>query len=186
MARPSIIFSSWRPDMERASQDDPSLTTVPDVPREQRVRTAITLEELQNPVVCEALAAWERARQGRPMPSRIDMSPRVMRGFLKHTALIQVLDGGRDFRYRVVGDAVIIQQGVALNGMTTTDLDARIPGYGAQLARAYARVLRHRTPLAYRGLYFRPADKHTFSHESIMAPLGDDGEAVDHLIVVAA
>ena len=172
--------------MEHATRDDPSLITVPDVSREQRVRTAITLEELRNPVVCEALAVWERLRGEKRMPSRGDMSPRIMRGFLKHAALIQVVDGARDFRYRVVGDAIIIQQGVALNGMTTAELDARIPGYGAQLARAYARVLRHRTPLAYRGLYFRPADKHTFSHESIMAPLGDDGETVDHLIVVAA
>jgi hypothetical protein len=112
--------------------------------------------------------------------------PRVMRGFLKHMALIQVIDGGNDFRFRVVGDAVVIQQGMALNGVTTSDLDTRIPGYGAQLARAYRRVVRHRAPLAYRGLYFRPADKHTFSHEALMAPLGDDGESVDHLIVVAA
>jgi hypothetical protein len=71
-------------------------------------------------------------------------------------------------------------------GMTTSELDARIPGYGAQLARAYRRVVCHRVPLAYRGLYHRPADRHTFSHEAIMAPLSDDGETVDHLIVVAA
>jgi hypothetical protein len=172
--------------MSHVAQDDPSLITIPDLPREQRVRTAIALDELQNPVVCEALTAWEAARRGRHMPSRANMGPRVMRGFLKHTALIQVVDGGCDFRYRVVGDAVILQQGVALNGMTTADLDARIPGYGAQLARAYGRVLRHRVPFAYRGLYYRPVDKHTFSHESVMLPLGDDGEAVDHLIVVAA
>jgi hypothetical protein len=172
--------------MERSGQDDPSLTTVPDVSRDQRVRTAIALDELRNPIVCEALATWRRLCGARKMPSRADMSPRVMRGFLKHMALIQIVEGGRDFRYRVVGDAVIMQQNVPLNGMTTSDLDARIPGYGAQLARAYARVYRHRVPLAYRGLYYRPADQHTFSHESIMAPLGDDGETADHLIVVAA
>ena len=116
--------------MSHAAHDDPSLTTIPDIARDQRVRTAITLDELQNPIVCEALATWERMRQGRRMPSRADMGPRAMRGFLKHAALIQVVDGGQDFRYRVVGDAVIIQQGLALNGITTADLDARIPGYG--------------------------------------------------------
>jgi hypothetical protein len=172
--------------MDRATQDDPSLTTVPDAAADTRVRTAIGIEDLRNPVVCEALAAWDRIRADRQMPSRAEMSPRVMRGFLKHMALIQVIDGGNDFRFRVVGDAVVIQQGMALNGVTTSDLDTRIPGYGAQLARAYRRVVRHRAPLAYRGLYFRPADKHTFSHEALMAPLGDDGESVDHLIVVAA
>jgi len=118
------------------------------------------------------------------MPSRAQMTPRVMRSFLKHTALLQVVEGG--FRYRVVGDAVNLQQGIMLQGMTTADLDARLPGYGAQLARLYARACRRREILAYRGLYFRSADQHSFAHESIMAPLGDDGETPDHLIVVAA
>jgi hypothetical protein len=106
--------------MDRATQDDPSLTTVPDAAADTRVRTAIGIEDLRNAVVCEALAAWDRIRADRQMPSRAEMSPRVMRGFLKHMALIQVIDGGTDFRFRVVGDAVVIQQGMALNGVTTS------------------------------------------------------------------
>jgi len=171
--------------MQRGTQDDPALTTVPDKQAaQQRVRTAIALGELRNPIVCEALANWQRLRGERRMPSRADMTPRAMRGFLKYTALLQVVDG--DFRFRVVGDAVIVQQSLPLQGITTADIDARIPGYGSQLRRAYARVIRRRETLTYRGLYFRPADQHTFSHEAIMAPLGDDGETPDHLIVVAA
>ncbi len=173
--------------MDRGRHDDPALTAVPDRPDgNQRVRTAIALSDLRNPAVCEALETWQRLRGERRMPSRADMSPRVMRGFLKYMALLQVLDEGRDFRFRVAGDAVNLQQGMPLQGMSTADIDARIPGYGSQLRRLYQRVLRRREVLAYRGLYFRPGDQHTFSHEFIMAPLGDDGETMDHLIVVAA
>ena len=173
--------------MERGGHDDPVLTAMPDgKAAHPRVRTAIALADLRNPVICEALQTWQRLRGERRMPSRAELTPRAMRGFLKYTALVQVLDGGRDFRFRVAGDAVNIQQGMMLQGITTSDIDARIPGYGSQLRRAYARVLRRREALAYSGLYFRPADQHAFRHEAIMAPLGDDGETMDHLIVVAA
>jgi hypothetical protein len=173
--------------MARDNPDDPALTTLADKEAQpQRVRTAIALDELRNPVVREALETWLRLRKDRRMPSRADMTPRAMKGFLKYMTLAQALDGGRNFYFRVSGDQVNIQQGMVLQGMTTDEIDTRVPGYGAQLARLYARALRRREVCAYRGLYFRPSDKHTFSHESIMAPLADDGEHADHLIVVAA
>jgi hypothetical protein len=166
--------------------DDPALKTLPDkTATPQRVRTAIALDELRNPFVREALETWERLRGNRRMPARADMTPRAMKGFLKYMTLAQALDGGH-FRYRISGDQVNIQQGMMLQGLTTADIDTRIAGYGSQLARLYARVLRRREVCAYRGLYFRPGDKHTFAHESIMAPLADDGETPDHIIVVAA
>ena len=127
-------------------------------------------------MVREALQTWQRLRGTRRMPSRADMTPRAMKGFLKYMTLAQALDGGRNFYFRVSGYQVNIQQGIVLQGHTTDDIDARIPGFGSQLARLYARAMRRREVCAYRGLYFRPGDKHTFSHESIMAPLGDDGE----------
>jgi hypothetical protein len=163
------------------------LTAISDEPEaERRASTSIPLSKLRNPIVCEAFATWQRLCGGRRFPSRADMSPRAMRGFLKNMTLVQVLDGGQDFRYRVSGDAVNLQQGMNLQGVTLTEIDARIPHYGSHLRKLYQRVLRRREPLAYRGLYYRPADQHTFSHESIMAPLSDDGETIDHLIVVAA
>ena len=98
----------------------------------------------------------------------------------------QPLDGGRDFRFRVSGDVVNIQQGMVLQGLTTADWDAKLPGFGTHMRRVYHRAMRRRAPVAYSGLYLRAADQHTCSHESLMAPLGDDGETVDHLIVVSA
>jgi len=172
--------------MERGTHDDPVLTAMPPGKGEHRARTAIEVEDLRNPIVCEALSVWQRLRGERRMPSRADMTPRAMRGFLRNMTLVQVLDGARDFRFRVSGDAVNLQQGMPLQGMTTADIDVRVPGYGSQLKRVYARLYRRREPLAYRGTYFRPGDGHTFSHESVMLPLGDDGETMDHLLVVAA
>ncbi len=170
--------------MDRTAQDNPLVMATPEA-MEKGVRSSIALSDIRNPIVALALETWEQIRGEHAMPSRAQMTPRAMLRFLKNTALVEVLDDGRDFRFRVIGDAVNIQQGVSLQGMTTRDLDERMPGYGTWLARAYKRVFEQRTPLAYRGLYVRPADKHIFSHEAVMLPLGDDA-AVNHLLVVAA
>lgn len=172
--------------MAHGEHGDPVLTAMPPGKGGDRARTGIALQDLRHPVVCEALGVWQRLRGGRAMPSRAEMTPRAMRGFLKYAALIEVLDGGHEFRFRVSGDVVNLQQGMPLQGMTTADIDARAPGYGTNLRRLYARVCRRRAPHAYRGTYYRPTDGHAFSHESIMMPLAADGETVDHLLVVAA
>lgn len=172
--------------MERGIYDDPVLTAVPPGKNGNRARTGIDLDDLRHPTVCEALAVWQGMRGERRMPARAGMTPRVMRSFIKHTALIEVLDGGLEFRFRVSADLVNRQQGMPLQGMTTADIDLRAPGYGANLNRVYARLYRRCVPLAYRGTYYRPTDGHTFCHESVMLPLSDDGETMDHLLVVAA
>jgi hypothetical protein len=172
--------------MEHGTHDDPILNAIPPGKPGNRARTGIDLDDLRNPVICEAFTVWQSLCAGRRMPSRAEMTPRAMKGFLKFAALLEVLDEGSDFRFRVAGDAVNIQQSMSLTGMTTADIDARVPGYGARLRSLYARVHRRREAFAYRGTYFRPGDKHSFAHESVMLPLGTDGETVDHVLVVAA
>ena len=165
--------------------DDPVLTAMPPGRGKQRLRTGIDVEDLKHPVVCEALALWQGLCGERRMPPRSKVTPRMLRGFLKYAALIEVIDDGRDYRFRVSGDAVNQQQGMPLQGMTIADIDAHAPGYGSHLKRVYGRLLRRREPLAYRGIYFRPTDRHTFSHECVMLPLGEDGETMDHFLLVS-
>ena len=172
--------------MERGSHDDPILNAIPPGKEGNRARTGIDLDDLRHPVICEAFTVWQGLRGDRAMPARAAMTPRAMKGFLKFAALLEVLDDGRDFRFRIAGDAVNMQQGMSLSGMTTADIDARIPGYGSRLRSLYARVHRKRQAFAYRGTYFRPGDQHAFAHEAVMLPLGADGETVDHVLVVAA
>ncbi|HWA90027.1 MAG TPA: PAS domain-containing protein [Rhizomicrobium sp.] len=172
--------------MSGGDHGDPVLTAMPPGKGRDRARTGIAIEDLKHPIVCEAYRVWNGLRGDTAMPARAAMTPKAMRGFLKYLALVEVLDGGREFRFRVSGDVVNVQQGMPLQGMTTADIDKRAPGYGANLNRLYARVFRRRVPHAYRGTYYRPTDGHAFSHESVMLPLSDDAETVDHVLIVAA
>jgi hypothetical protein len=149
-----------------------------------RPRHGIALPEIENPLVQKALTIWDNARGARSMPSRADMSPRVMAGLLRNTVLVRVIGAGEEFEFRIVGDAIVQAQGASLQGMTMAQIDLVLPGYGSILHNAYANTWRKRAPCAYRGWYVREADGRTMFHESLVMPLGDDGETVDHILVV--
>jgi len=151
-----------------------------------RARTAIALDALENPLVVKGLAAWQAARGSRRLPAKADLTPRAMVEFLKNTALLRVVDGGEEFVFRVVGDQIAVQQGAPMQGKTMAEIDAMLPGHGAVLKRIYQGVMTAGVPLAFRGWYLRPADKHPFCHEVVILPVADDGETIDHLFVVAA
>jgi len=152
--------------------------------RQPRPRHGVALSEIENPLVQKALSIWENARGSRTMPSRADMSPRVMAGLLRNTVLARVIGAGEDFEFRIVGDAIVQAQGASLQGMTTAQIDLVLPGYGTILHNAYANTWRKRTACAYRGWYVREADGRSMFHESLVMPLGNDGETPDHILVV--
>jgi hypothetical protein len=150
-----------------------------------RPRTAIALGEIEHPLVRRALSVWQTACGTRRMPAKADLSPRAMAEFLKYTALLRVIDGGEEFVFRVVGDQIAVQQGAAVAGKTMAEIDVMLPGHGTVLKRIYQGVMTAGVPLAFRGWYLRPADKHPFCHEVVILPVADDGETIDHLFVIA-
>jgi hypothetical protein len=150
-----------------------------------RARHAILLEDIGSPVVQKGLGLWRERANGKTMPSRADLSPRVLSGLLRNTGLIRVV-GDNEFEMRIVGDALVTAQGASFQGMTTAEIDLILPGYGAALNSVYRYVRRTAQPAAYRGWYVREADGHSVYHESVVLPLSDDGQMVDHLLVVGA
>lgn len=59
-----------------------------------------------SPVIREGYAYWLAKCGGRPMPTRADIAPPEMLGFLHHVVLIDVLNDPPDFRYRLVGTLI--------------------------------------------------------------------------------
>ncbi|MBS0274261.1 MAG: PAS domain-containing protein [Proteobacteria bacterium] len=168
--------------METASPEEHAITPegIGDDPG-----TSISVDDLKQAYTRDAHAAWHGARGTRRMPSRADMTPRVMRKFLSYVALAELVDGGKDFRFRVVGDGIAHKQKLLLIGKTLADVDHLVPDFGTFLRNLYLRTVRQRDALAYRGTYVRTADRHPFTYEAVILPLGDDGETPDHVLVVS-
>jgi len=150
-----------------------------------RPRTEIALDALESPITRRSLQIWQAVRAKRAYPSRAEMLPRALAPVLRNVALITVCDDG-EFAFRVMGDAILQQQGAALHNKTMAEIDAMLPNYGTLLRRLYRNVLDERVPRAFRGWYERPVDRHPFHHEAVILPLSSDGSTIDHLVVIAA
>jgi hypothetical protein len=118
---------------------------------------------------------WERKRGRAPMPRRQDIVPSDMRALLKHILLADVIEGGRDFRYRLVGSELQRYFTGNPTGMLMSDALAPFgPDTVRRTIHTYQAVVARRTPFRIRGagsLYSQ--DAKTF--DALLAPLSDDG-----------
>ncbi|HEY2885912.1 MAG TPA: PAS domain-containing protein [Rhizomicrobium sp.] len=53
------------------------------------------------PPLREALAVWRDCAKGRVIPCRVDMTPKAMKGFLRHLAIVEVVREPKGTRYRL-------------------------------------------------------------------------------------
>jgi hypothetical protein len=145
----------------------------------------ISTAEIQSIQLRKAFDFWTKLKGPRPFPARSEISPRDLTDFLRNIVLVRVLDGGKEFQFRIVGDAIVLAQGQSFQGLTTAEIDLRIPGYGSMIRGAYQRVYTERKPLVLRGWYEHALSQRAFFHETMGLPLGPDAETVDHILVVA-
>jgi hypothetical protein len=138
-------------------------------------------EELQSKPVSLAVRYWNTLRGTRSFPTREEIVPRDMTPFLRHVVLARVIDGGRDYEYRIAGDAFVQAFGLNFKGMLLSQTVERDADY-AQATRAVYEYVRNLGQLfALRG-WIAPAVPSRFSyHETAFFPLGEDG-VVDHLL----
>lgn len=144
----------------------------------------VALNDLHHPLNRNGYALWQATAGARRFPARVEFTPRILRDYLRNLALVRVLDGGKDFEFRIVGDAIVSAQGGMMQGHTCSELDVVLPGYGMVLGAVFRRVCETKAPLALRGAYVRRADDMAILHESLVLPLGADETAVDHILVL--
>ena len=122
---------------------------------------------------------WHRQKGSRELPRRSDSSPSEMKAHLRHILLADVINGGEDFQYRLVGTELHryfdgnptgkrMSEVLAAFGKNTVDATLGI----------YREVIRRRAPVRVRGSgsYFDQGPKFV---DALFAPLSDDGETVN-------
>jgi hypothetical protein len=143
----------------------------------------ISLDLVESEVVRAGVGYWRQLSAGRNYPDRNDISPRDIRGLLRNIVLLRAIDSGRDYEYRIVGDAHVIAHGFCMQGKNLSQLDDHAPGYGAILKELYDYPVRRRTPLALRGWLAMGEEGTEFLYsESVFLPLGPNDETVDHVL----
>lgn len=116
------------------------------------------------------------------LPARAGLDPIEMKRWLGNLSILDVIDGGRDFVFRLYGSVLAQAVGFDMTGKSARDY----PGERNNvLVDSYRAVLAARRPLLssvvvrFTGRPVMPA------WERIVAPLARDGVTIDKLIVLA-
>lgn len=135
--------------------------------------------QLKTEPLRRAYAYWDRQRAGRPMPSRRDIDPVDMVEWLPHVTLVTVTHDPLDFRFRLVGTAVVARYGREFTGERLADLD--LDGKAKEIFAEYAQPVNRRQPQYYIDNYVMESGRQ-MHFERLLLPLSSDGETVDMLL----
>jgi hypothetical protein len=131
------------------------------------------------PVLSVVRDYWLAKRGARAMPGRGDVSPAELKAQLPHILLADVIEDGKDFRYRLVGDQLAKFFPESPAGKLMSEA---IAPFGEETVRAtlsiYGQVVERRAPLRITGAgAFYGQDPKLF--DAYLAPLSNDGATVN-------
>jgi hypothetical protein len=152
----------------------------------EKLSHRIALCEIDSTILLQGVAYWRGLCRERKFPSRNDVTPRGLAGLLRYTTLLRVIDGGKDYEFRIVGDAYVMAHGTSFQGKRWSETDKIARGYHAMIKSAYDRVVRKGEPVAMRGWIERGGRSSELIYsEYLFLPLGEDDTTVDHILVFA-
>ncbi len=132
------------------------------------------------PILKETFEYWDKARGSRQMPRRSDLDPlREIPRLLRYIQLVDVVDGGKRFRYRVIGTGIVEPLGRDGTGKYLDELF-----FGERLIfiqRSFQDVCTTRCPQFSRDMYETERGANLLANR-LFLPLSEDGEAVDQIM----
>ncbi len=117
---------------------------------------------------------WNKKRGDRVLPARADLRPEELGPWLGNLIVLDVIDGGRDFRYRLFGTAIVMQAGFDMTGkfMSEYPIKQALPFFFA----THCEVVRRATPAFGE---HNPRVATVRRRRRLILPFGEDGKTVD-------
>ena len=134
--------------------------------------------EIEHPALSGLFAYWLTKCRDGALPSRRDIDPLEMKAWLGRISLLEIVDHGADFRFRLHGSTLV--QGVGID-MTGRMLSEARPVELRDVAMAqYREVYHRRAPLLVVGSWVLPRP-HAVSDRLIL-PLSETADEVTMLL----
>lgn len=137
-------------------------------------------DQLEDARLRAMLAEWnaERARSGRvPHPDCVE--PLRFREALGYIMVLDVVEGGRDFRYRLYGTEISRRFMRDLTGRLVSEVPFRLSR--VFFLAVYQAVIELQVPVFTK--HAPPASVHVTSWSRLILPLSSDGNAIDRFLV---
>lgn len=136
--------------------------------------------DIASPRLRELWRYWLALHRGADLPTRADFDPAAIPLLLPYLMLVDVVDGGRDFRYRLVGTHVARIHGADNTGRLVSQA---FPSHdAAYVMRLYRWVVEARAAVGFRGEPLR-RDERILEYEIVHLPLADGGGRVGKVLV---
>lgn len=117
-------------------------------------------------------------KKGRQLPGRPDIDPIDIPSMLPFVFLVDVLRGGADFRYRLVGTDIVRNTKKDFTGYLLSEISEI--GSQGKLMALYARVVEGRSPVT-EVFSYKTRGGVEKSYVVVVAPLSRDGVDIDML-----
>jgi hypothetical protein len=140
-------------------------------------------DDAESSVIREGIAYWHTLRVSRRFPSRAQITLRGLGRLARYAILVRVIDGGKDYEYRFVGNVPVSAVGIDFQGKRMS-----APKVGAVMRANYRQKLFDQVVHTGQAWVFksRLSDdlglKLPIRSETVYLPLGRDDGAVDHLL----
>lgn len=125
---------------------------------------------------------WSGLAGAHPVPLARQIDPLDMRPALGHVSLLDVVNGGRDFRYRLFGTVITAVSDFDMTGRLVSAFPSSAYIVEFYLA-SYAAMLRRSMPLLT--VHTPPATIHTAAWHRLILPLTNDGGTIIRCLVGA-
>ena len=135
------------------------------------------IAQSDEPAIQRFINLWDERRAGQPMPSRDDFVPEDLREWFGHVLILDVIRGGADFRYRLVGVEIVRALGRDYTGRRMTECTYEVPR--AAVIKEFREVVDTRRPILREGHVTWAPDRSWRAFKSVHVPLAADGHTVD-------
>ena len=136
------------------------------------------LETISHSQLAALAQLWSRKASGKRLPAREDFDATELRPWLGQLMLLDVVDDGRDFRYRLHGTSLVELFGGDLTGRSVGEFDTE---RRSTLMAEYRRSLETRSPQYVPSKVL--AHKQHMHVAKLVLPLASDGARIDKLMV---
>jgi hypothetical protein len=145
----------------------------------------VPLSRLGAELVRTGISYWRSLAGRQAFPGRASLISCLSPQLVANAILAEVIDGGADYEYRMLGSEVAKGFDTDFTGRRLSDLIETAPKFGLGLRMLYEMVRAGGEPLGYRGWMGNDAAGAGFVyHESVLLPLGEDG-VVDNILTIS-
>ncbi len=132
------------------------------------------LDRIQSNILRQLFQYWDEKRGHRPAPSRDDIDPAGMVGFLPNLFLIDVEEEPRRYRIRLMGTALVHWSGRDLTGCHVDEITDQVLGALDELVTTWE-------PWLVTGEYEQKTGR-VILYELLALPLSSDGATANMIL----